>query len=48
MCVDSKLPSIIVNGSTTEEFQFYKGLKEGDLLSFFLFILVMESLHVSF
>ncbi|GJV62644.1 RNA-directed DNA polymerase, eukaryota [Tanacetum coccineum] len=43
-----KRVSAIVNGSPTEEFQFYKGLKQGDPLSIFLFILVMESLHVSF
>nr|GFC60860.1 RNA-directed DNA polymerase, eukaryota [Tanacetum cinerariifolium] len=40
--------SIIINGSPMEEFQFFKGLKQGDLLSLFLFILIMKSLHLSF
>nr|GEU40815.1 RNA-directed DNA polymerase, eukaryota, reverse transcriptase zinc-binding domain protein [Tanacetum cinerariifolium] len=40
--------SITVNGSPTEEFQFGKRLKQGDPLSHFLFILTMESLHLSF
>ncbi|GJU52083.1 RNA-directed DNA polymerase, eukaryota, reverse transcriptase zinc-binding domain protein [Tanacetum coccineum] len=47
-CLRSSRGSVIVNGSPTKEFQFYKGLKQGDPLSLFLFILVMESLHVSF
>nr|GEV17137.1 RNA-directed DNA polymerase, eukaryota [Tanacetum cinerariifolium] len=47
-CLRSSRGSVLVNGSPTEEFQFYKGLKQGDLLSPFLFILVMESLHLSF
>ncbi|GJT00400.1 RNA-directed DNA polymerase, eukaryota, reverse transcriptase zinc-binding domain protein [Tanacetum coccineum] len=47
-CLKSSRGSILVNGSPTSEFQFYKGLKQGDPLSPFLFILVMESLHLSF
>nr|GFC39233.1 RNA-directed DNA polymerase, eukaryota [Tanacetum cinerariifolium] len=47
-CLRSSRGSILVNGSTTEEFQFFKGLKQGDPLSSFLFILIMESLHISF
>nr|GEZ25651.1 RNA-directed DNA polymerase, eukaryota, reverse transcriptase zinc-binding domain protein [Tanacetum cinerariifolium] len=47
-CLYSSGGSVLVNGSPTKEFEFHKGLKHGDLLSSFLFILVMKSLHVSF
>ncbi|GJT04686.1 RNA-directed DNA polymerase, eukaryota [Tanacetum coccineum] len=47
-CLNSTVGSILVNGSPTSEFQFYKGLKQRDHLSPFLFILIIERLHLSF
>nr|GFC60499.1 RNA-directed DNA polymerase, eukaryota [Tanacetum cinerariifolium] len=47
-CLKSSRGSILVNGSPTEEFQFFKGLKQGDPILPFLFILIMESLHLFF
>nr|GFB66706.1 RNA-directed DNA polymerase, eukaryota, reverse transcriptase zinc-binding domain protein [Tanacetum cinerariifolium] len=47
-CLKTSRGSILINGSPTEEFQFGKGLKQGDLIAPFIFILIMESLHLSF
>ncbi|GKA09496.1 RNA-directed DNA polymerase, eukaryota [Tanacetum coccineum] len=47
-CLLSSKAPVLVNGSPTGEFTFHRGLRQGDPLYPFLFILVMESLHVSF
>nr|GEX09150.1 RNA-directed DNA polymerase, eukaryota [Tanacetum cinerariifolium] len=46
--LSSTRASVLVNGSPSNEFSFHCGLKQGDPLSLFLFILIMESLHLSF
>ncbi|GJY58810.1 putative RNA-directed DNA polymerase, eukaryota, reverse transcriptase zinc-binding domain protein, partial [Tanacetum coccineum] len=44
-CFFNARSSVLVNGSPTSEFDLYRGLKQGDPLSLFLFILSMEGLH---
>lgn len=46
-CLESARASIIINGSPTKEFAMSKGVRQGDPLSLFLFIIVMEGLSVA-
>nr|GEW45480.1 putative RNA-directed DNA polymerase, eukaryota, reverse transcriptase zinc-binding domain protein [Tanacetum cinerariifolium] len=46
-CLRSARTSILVNGSPTSEFSIKMGLRQGDPLSQFLFILIMEGLHIA-
>nr|GEX37072.1 putative RNA-directed DNA polymerase, eukaryota, reverse transcriptase zinc-binding domain protein [Tanacetum cinerariifolium] len=46
-CLESSRTSILVNGSPTSEFSVKRGLRQRDILSPFLFIIVMEGLHMA-
>lgn len=46
-CLSSSRTSVLVNGSLTEEFQISKGVRLGDPLYLFLFILATERLNVA-
>nr|GFA15887.1 putative ribonuclease H protein At1g65750 family [Tanacetum cinerariifolium] len=44
-CLKSASMSVLVNGSPTEEFGFERGVRQGDPLSPFIFLLVAEGLN---
>lgn len=45
-CLRSAKSSILINGNPTYEFQMFRGLRQGDPLFPFVFIIVMEGLNV--
>ncbi|GKE39726.1 RNA-directed DNA polymerase, eukaryota, reverse transcriptase zinc-binding domain protein [Tanacetum coccineum] len=45
-CLVLAKASVLLNGIPTKEFQLHRGLRQGDHLSLFLFILATEGLHI--
>lgn len=44
-CLESASISVLVNGSPTQEFCKAKGIRQGDLMAPFLFLIIAEGLH---
>ncbi|GKE10802.1 putative RNA-directed DNA polymerase, eukaryota, reverse transcriptase zinc-binding domain protein, partial [Tanacetum coccineum] len=46
-CLESSRTSVLINDGPTSKFNVRRGLRQGDSLSPFLFIIIMEGLHVA-